>query len=237
MEWIVEPQAWVTLTTLTLLEIVLGIDNIIFISVMVQRLPPQRRRIVMLCGLGLAMLTRIALLLSLAWLMSMTSPVFSVLQQSISWRDIILIAGGVFLLGKSTVEIHKSLESPGHHAPGKGAVSVAWVLLQIAVIDIVFSLDSVITAVGLAQHVEVMVIAIVLSVVVMVFAAQSISDFIAKHPTFKMLALSFLVLIGTALIAEGFDYHIPRGYLYFAMVFSVVVEGLNIKVRRKLARE
>lgn len=233
MEWLLDPQAWIALATLTALEIVLGIDNIIFISILVGRLPQEQRQRARTLGLGLAMLTRIGLLLSLVWIMRLTQPLFTVLGETISGRDVILIGGGLFLLAKSTLEIHGSLEGEEEQTrSGRGNTFLA-ILVQIAIIDIVFSLDSVITAVGLVQHVPVMVLAIVLAVGVMMFAAKPIGDFVDDHPTVKMLALSFLVLIGMALIGEGFDMHIPKAYIYFAMAFSVVVEMLNIRVRRR----
>jgi predicted tellurium resistance membrane protein TerC len=231
MEWISSPEAWVALATLTALEIVLGVDNIIFISILVGRLPEAQRQRARILGLGLAMGTRILLLLLLTWIMRLQATLFTVVEVGISGRDLILIGGGLFLLAKSTIEIHESLE--GAHAEG-GAVRHAGfisTLITIALIDIVFSLDSVITAVGLADDVEVMIIAIVIAVGVMMFAARAIGDFVDAHPTLKMLALSFLVLIGVALIAEGIDLHIPKGYIYFAMAFSVLVEMLNIRIR------
>lgn len=233
LSWISDPQAWIALGTLTLMEIVLGIDNIIFISILVGRLPPQQRHQARVLGLALALISRILLLLSLAWLMTWTQPLFTVFDEAISGRDLILIAGGLFLLAKSTHEIHVSLESVPEQT--KTAVQRAFLttLVQIALIDIVFSLDSVITAVGMAQHIPVMVLAIVIAVVVMMFAARPIGDFVDNHPTIKMLALSFLVLIGVALIGEGLDFHIPKGYIYFAMAFSVCVELLNLRVRRR----
>jgi predicted tellurium resistance membrane protein TerC len=232
-DWIADPNAWIALATLTALEIVLGIDNIIFISILVGRLPEQRRNLARRLGLGLAMGTRILLLLSLAWIMRLTTPLFT-LVQDISGRDLILVGGGLFLLWKSVHEIHASLEG-GEEAreAGSGAPSFAGVLVQIAIIDIVFSLDSVITAVGLADHVPVMVLAIVLSVAVMMFAARPIGEYVDRHPTIKMLALSFLVLVGVTLIAEGFDTHVPKGYIYFAMAFSMAVEMLNIRLRAR----
>jgi predicted tellurium resistance membrane protein TerC len=233
MEWISSPEAWIALATLTALEIVLGIDNIIFISILVGRLPEGQRQRARVLGLGLAMGTRILLLLLLTWIMRLQGTLFTVLGVDVSGRDLILIGGGLFLIAKSTVEIHESFEE--HSVTDKHAIrhaSFASVLVQIALIDIVFSLDSVITAVGMADHVEVMIIAIVIAVGVMMFAARSIGEFVDKHPTIKMLALSFLVLIGVALIAEGIDLHIPKGYIYFAMAFSVVVEMLNIRIRR-----
>jgi len=235
MEWLSDPQAWAALATLTALEIVLGIDNIIFISILVGRLPARQREKARILGLALAMLTRLALLLSLVWIMSLNTPLFSVLDQGISGRDLILIAGGLFLLVKSTSEIHEGLEGAAETRQHRAVASFAGVLVQIAIIDIVFSLDSVITAVGLAQQIAVMALAIVISVAVMMFAARTISDFVDKHPTIKMLALAFLILVGTALIAEGFDFHVPRGYIYFAMAFSVAVEMLNLRMRRRAA--
>jgi predicted tellurium resistance membrane protein TerC len=236
-DWIADPNAWIALATLTALEIVLGIDNIIFISILVGRLPAQQRDTARRLGLMLAMGTRILLLLSLAWIMRLTAPLFTVFAQEISGRDLILVGGGLFLLWKSVHEIHGSLEG---QAGGEGSAAAAaratfgGVLVQIAIIDIVFSLDSVITAVGLADQVSVMVLAILASVGVMMFAARPIGEFVDRHPTVKMLALSFLVLVGVTLIAEGFDTHVPKGYIYFAMAFSVVVEMINIKMRKRL---
>ena len=235
LEWILEPQAWVSLLTLTALEIVLGIDNIIFISILVGRLPAQQRQRARILGLGLAMLMRILLLLSLVWVMGLTRPLFSVFAEEISGRDIILLGGGLFLLAKSTMEIHHALEGADAGAHTPAAASFASVLVQIALLDLVFSLDSVITAVGLAQHVPVMVLAIVIAVLVMMWAARPISDFVDAHPTIKVLALSFLVLIGVALIGEGLDFHIPKGYIYFAMAYALVVEMLNMKMRKARA--
>jgi predicted tellurium resistance membrane protein TerC len=235
MEWLSDPQAWIALATLTALEIVLGIDNIIFISILVGRVPGERRNRARVIGLALAMITRIALLLCLTWVMSLTSTLFAVLGQEISGRDLILIFGGLFLLGKSTHEIHNSLEGEEESAKSKAVASFAGVLVQIAIIDIVFSLDSVITAVGLANNIEVMVIAIVISVGVMMFSARAIGDFVDGHPTIKMLALSFLILVGVALLGEGFGLHIPKGYIYFAMAFSVGVEMLNLRIRARSA--
>jgi predicted tellurium resistance membrane protein TerC len=233
MEWITSPEAWVALTTLTFLEIVLGVDNIIFISILVGRLPEEQRQRGRVLGLALAMGTRILLLLLLTWIMRLQSTLFSVFDVEISGRDLILIGGGLFLLAKATLEIHDSLEGEEHEggAPKK-RVSFLSVIIQIGLIDIVFSLDSVITAVGMADHLAVMIIAIVIAVGVMMFAAGAIGRFVDNHPTIKMLALSFLVLIGVALISEGIDVHIPKGYIYFAMAFSVVVEMLNLRIRR-----
>jgi predicted tellurium resistance membrane protein TerC len=234
-EWIADPQAWVALVTLTVLEIVLGIDNIIFISILVGRLPPERRQSARILGLLLAMLTRIALLLSLTWIMGLTHPLVSVSDWEISGRDLVLVGGGLFLLVKATMEIHTAMEGAEESPEHRALANFAAVLAQIAILDIVFSLDSVITAVGLVQQVPVMVIAIVLAVLVMMVAAKPIGDYIDRHPTLKMLALSFLVLVGVALIGEGFDMHIPRGYIYFAMAFSFIVEMLNIRLRGKTA--
>lgn len=233
LEWISDPSAWMALATLTLLEIVLGIDNIIFISILVGRLPEHQRDKARRLGLSLAMLTRIALLLSLAWIMRLTEPLFSVLNFEVSGRDLILIGGGLFLMAKATHEIHGSLEGEDETRTASGGASFLMTLVQIAIIDIVFSLDSVITAVGLADHVPVMVLAIMASVGIMMFAAKPIGDFVDDHPTVKMLALSFLIIVGMALVGEGFDMHIPKGYIYFAMAFSLGVEMLNLRLRKK----
>ncbi len=234
-EWLLDPQLLVALVTLTALEIVLGVDNIIFISILVGRLPEHQRARARTLGLGLAMLSRIALLLSLAWMMGLTETLFTVMGQEISWRDIILGGGGLFLLAKSTMEIHASLEGePDQSSPAVAGSSLfIGTLVQIAIIDIVFSLDSVITAVGMVQNIPVMVTAIMIAVGVMLFAAGPIGDFVDRHPTVKILALSFLILVGTALIAEALDFHVPKGYIYFAMAFSVVVEMINLRLRKK----
>lgn len=232
-EWLINPEAWVALGTLIALEIVLGIDNIIFISILVGRLPEQQRNKARQIGLSLAMLTRLALLFSLVWVMGLIEPWFSVFDVEISGRDIILIVGGLFLLAKSTHEIHNSLEIVQEDESVPRSAGFYSVLVQIAILDIVFSLDSVITAVGLVEHLSIMVIAIIIAVAVMLFSAKPIGDFVDRNPTIKMLALSFLILIGFTLIAEGFDVHIPKGYIYFAMAFSVAVEMLNIRVRKK----
>jgi predicted tellurium resistance membrane protein TerC len=232
-EWLTAPEAWVALGTLTALEIVLGVDNIIFISLLVGRLPEAQRTLARSAGLGLAMLTRLALLFSISWVMGATQPWVRLLNQEFSGRDLILIAGGLFLLAKATHEIHNSLEGVEKDNAAAPASSMSWVLFQIAVLDIVFSLDSVITAVGLVQHLAIMAIAIVLAVAVMLLAAKAIGDFVDAHPTIKMLALSFLILVGVTLIVEGFDVHVPKGYIYFAMAFSVTVEMLNIRMRKK----
>ncbi|HEY6640588.1 TerC family protein [Povalibacter sp.] len=236
MEMLADPQVWLAFVTLTALEIVLGIDNIIFISILVGRLPPEQRPRGRTIGLALAMVTRIMLLLSIAWVMGLSADLFTVLGMGISGRDVILIGGGLFLLAKSTLEIHHGLEGveESQHKEG-GAVRATFtsVIVQIAIIDIVFSLDSVITAVGMADHVEVMIAAVMVAVLMMMFLAGPISDFVDRHPTIKMLALSFLILVGVALIGEGFEFHIPKGYVYFAMAFSVAVEMLNIRIRKK----
>ena len=236
MEWLMNPQAWIALLTLTALEIVLGIDNIIFISILCGRLPEHQRARARTIGLALAMLTRIALLFSLAWMMTLTEPLFTI-GRNISGRDLILIGGGLFLIWKSVHEIHSALEGEEEHGEVKAvAASFGSVITQIAIIDIVFSLDSVITAVGMVDQVSIMVIAIVVAVGVMLVAAGPISAFVERHPTIKMLALSFLILIGVALIGEGWDLHIPKGYIYFAMAFSVAVEMLNIRMRSRRQR-
>ncbi|MFZ5755936.1 MAG: TerC family protein [Pseudomonadota bacterium] len=237
-EWIYSPEAWVALFTLTALEIVLGIDNIIFIAILVDRLPPEQRRKARLFGLGLAMGTRILLLLSLAWLASLTAPWFTLLGEEISGRDAVLIGGGLFLLVKATLEIQANVEGDDEEATvaRKAGRSFMLTIIQIAIIDIVFSLDSVITAVGMANDIPVMVIAIVLAVLVMMVAAGPISDYISKNPTLKVLALAFLILIGVALIGEGLDMHIPKAYIYFAMGFSVAVEILNTRRRQNIEK-
>ena len=234
-EWLASPEAWVALGTLTLLEIVLGIDNIIFISILVGRLPEQQRNLARRLGLGLAMIARLALLFSITWVMQFTAPWFTVIGNEISGRDIILIGGGLFLLAKATHEIHNSLEGVVENGRPVVVASFGAVLVQIAVLDIVFSLDSVITAVGLVQHVSIMAIAIILAVAVMLLAAKPIGEFVDTHPTIKILALSFLILVGVTLMVEGFDVHVPKGYIYFAMAFSVMVEMLNIRMRKRLA--
>ncbi len=234
-EWVTSPESWVALLTLTALEIVLGIDNIIFISILVGRLPEAQRNFARRMGLGLAMLTRLGLLFSITWVMGLTEPWFTVLGNSVSGRDIVLIGGGMFLLFKATHEIHNSLEGAGDNAKNIAVTSMGMVLIQIAILDIVFSLDSVITAVGLVEHVTLMAIAIILAVLVMLMAAKPIGDFVDAHPTIKILALSFLILVGMTLIVEGFDVHIPKGYIYFAMAFSVGVEFLNLRMRKKTA--
>jgi predicted tellurium resistance membrane protein TerC len=232
-EWITSPEAWIALGTLTALEIVLGIDNIIFISILVGRLPDHQREIGRKVGISLAMLTRLGLLFSIAWVMGLKETWFTVLDNDISGRDVILITGGLFLLFKSTHEIHNSLEGVDEDISVPKAAGFTSVVVQIAILDIVFSLDSVITAVGLVDHVSIMAIAIILAVIVMLLAAKPIGDFVDRHPTIKILALSFLILVGVTLIVEGFDVHVPKGYIYFAMAFSVIVEMLNIRMRKK----
>jgi predicted tellurium resistance membrane protein TerC len=232
-EWLISPEAWIALGTLTALEIVLGIDNIIFISILVGRLPESQRAFARRMGLGLAMMARLALLFSISWVMGLTEPWVTVFTHAISGRDVILVGGGLFLLAKATHEIHNSLEGIEESGPAVVAASLGMVLLQIAVLDIVFSLDSVITAVGLVDQVSLMAIAIILAVLVMLMAAKAIGDFVDEHPTIKILALSFLILVGVTLMVEGFDVHVPKGYIYFAMAFSVTVEMLNIRMRKK----
>ena len=234
LDWLSDPEVWIALGTLTALEIVLGVDNIIFISVLVGRLPETQRAVARRLGLGLAMVARLGLLFSISWIMSLTQPWFTVLGTQISGRDVILIGGGLFLLAKATHEIHYSLEGIGEQdtaaVPGS---SLGMAMVQISLLDIGFSLDSVITAVGLVQEVSVMAVAIILAVLVMMVAARSIGNFVDEHPTIKILALSFLILVGVTLMMEGFDVHVPKGYIYFSMAFSVAVEMLNIRMRRK----
>jgi predicted tellurium resistance membrane protein TerC len=235
LELLADPQAWLSFVTLAVLEIVLGIDNIIFLSILASRLPREQQPRARVLGLGFAMLTRIALLFSITWLIGLTRPLFTIgfLDQAISGRDLILFAGGLFLLAKSVSEIHGSLEGAAQTREVRATASFVLVIVQIGILDIVFSLDSVFTAVGLAQHIEIMVAAIVLAVFVMMFLAGPINDFIDRHPTIKILALAFLILVGVALIADALDVHLPRGYMYFAMAFSVAVEMVNIRMRRK----
>lgn len=235
LELLIDPNAWIAFATLTALELVLGIDNIIFISILVDKLPEQRRDVARRIGLAMAMFMRIGLLLLLAWIIGLTAPLLTVLGKEISGRDLILIGGGLFLLWKSTSEIHQSLEGVESHSPGPVKATFGAVILQIMVIDLVFSLDSIITAVGMVDDVEVMIAAVVASVALMMLFAGAIGRFVSDHPTIKMLALSFLVAVGVVLIAEGFGHHVPKGYIYFAMAFSLAVEMLNIRMRRRAA--
>ncbi|WP_026897290.1 TerC family protein [Daejeonella oryzae] len=244
MEWISNPEIWISLITLTVLEIVLGIDNIIFISIMASKLPENKQKKARQVGLALAMVTRILLLLSLTWIMTLVKPLFSMgdwvgltsgdwfEKLKISGRDLILIIGGLFLIYKSTAEIHEKLEGENGTVETRGVVTFSGVIIQILMLDIVFSLDSVITAVGMADHIGVMIAAVIIAVGVMMVSASGISNFVNKHPTVKMLALSFLLLIGVSLLAEGFEQHIPKGYIYFAMAFSILVEMLNLKMKK-----
>ncbi|MBF8300029.1 MAG: hypothetical protein HW394_399 [Acidobacteria bacterium] len=233
MEWMTSAEGWIALLTLTVLEIVLGIDNIVFISILAGKLPRDQRERARKVGLSLAMLLRIGLLLSITWVMRLTTPLFAVVGQDISGRDLILIAGGLFLIAKATHEIHDKLEGEEGHASARVVASFGAVIVQILLLDIVFSLDSVITAVGMAEDVAVMVLAVVIAVGVMLVSSSAIGEFVERHPTVKMLALSFLLLIGVSLMAEGFDQHIPKGYIYFAMGFSIFVEMINLRVRAR----
>jgi predicted tellurium resistance membrane protein TerC len=236
MEWIASPEAWIALATLTILEIVLGIDNIVFIAIVAGRLPEEQQGKAWRIGLGLAMLSRLALLFTIVWITGLTAPLLTLLGKAFSGRDLILLAGGLFLMWKSTREIHDKLEGEVQEGGGKQggwANTFGGILLQIALLDLIFSLDSVITAVGIADHLAVMAIAIILAVGVMMLSAEAINGFIGRHPSLKMLALSFLLLIGMALLAEGFGQHIPKGYLYFAMGFSIFVEMLHLRAEKK----
>ena len=235
MDWLTDPQIWIALATLTFLEIVLGVDNIIFISILSGKLPDEQQPRARRLGLLGAMGSRVLLLFSLAWIIRLTEPWFTIVGQEISGRDLILILGGLFLLGKSTYEIHDKLEGEEGHASAKVRSSFLSVIVQIMLLDIVFSLDSVITAVGMVDELWVMVAAVIIAVAIMMVSAEPISAFVHRHPTVKMLALSFLLLIGLSLILEGFDHHIPKGYIYFAMGFSVFVEMINLRVRRAAA--
>jgi len=232
MDWVANPNIWIGLATLTALEIVLGVDNVIFISILAGKLPVEQQAQARRVGLGLAMVMRIGLLLSLGWIIRLTAPLFTAVGQEISGRDLILIVGGLFLIAKSTWEIHERLEGDEHHGATVVKASFAAVIVQILLLDIVFSLDSVITAVGMVEELPVMIAAVVIAVGIMMLSAGAINDFVSRHPTVKMLALSFLLLIGMSLLAEGFDQHIPKGYIYFAMAFSVFVELLNLRMRR-----
>jgi len=239
-EWISDPQIWISLLTLTALEVVLGIDNIIFISILAGKLPLEKQKKARQLGLTLALVTRVLLLLSLTWLMGMTKPLFTlpILEHGLSGRDLILLIGGLFLIGKSVLEVHEKLEGEdGHATAPKGKVSFASVIVQILLLDIVFSLDSVITAIGMADVVGVMIAAVVIAIGVMLVFAGAISDFVNRHPTVKMLALSFLILIGVTLVGESLGQHIPKGYIYFSMAFALGVEMLNLKLRSKQKSE
>jgi predicted tellurium resistance membrane protein TerC len=236
MDWLTDPQIWISLLTLTVLEVVLGIDNIIFISILAGKLPPEQQARARQLGLSLALITRILLLMSLTWIMGLTKPLFSmpIMNREISGRDLVLLLGGLFLIWKSVKEVHEKLEAAdGHATAGRAAVSFAAVIVQILILDIVFSLDSVITAVGMADNIWVMVAAVVIALGVMLKFAGAISDFVNRHPTLKMLALSFLILIGVALVGESLGQHIPKGYIYFSMAFAFGVEMLNLRMRRK----
>ena len=237
--WVADPQIWLSLITLSALEIVLGIDNLVFIAILTGRLPAHQRSAGRKIGLSLALITRLMLLATLAWIVGLTEPVFSMAGKGFSWRDIILIGGGLFLLYKATTEIHEMVEhdaDAGDPPEGKAGATLRGVVLQIAVIDIIFSLDSVITAVGMADHLWVMVAAVVFAMLIMIAASNPLANFVAAHPTVKMLALSFLLLIGILLVADGFGVHVPKGYIYFALAFSVAVEALNHWVRRRRIR-
>jgi predicted tellurium resistance membrane protein TerC len=233
MEIITSPEAWIAFATLTALELVLGIDNIIFISILVDKLPLEKRELARKIGLFMAMFMRIGLLLVLSWIVGLVQPMLTILGHGISGRDAILILGGLFLIWKSTTEIHQSIEGEEHEHSSNKKMTFASVIFQIMVIDLVFSLDSIITAVGMVDEVEIMIAAVIASVALMMVFARAIGEFVSSHPSIKMLALSFLVVVGVLLIAEGFEHHIPKGYIYFAMAFSVCVEMLNIKLRKK----
>ena len=233
MEWLSDPTIWIAFATLTVLELVLGIDNVIFISILAGKLPPEQQAKARYIGLALALVMRVILLFSLTWVIGLTEPLFTVFSQQVSGRDLVLLIGGLFLIAKSTHEIHGSLEGEEGHASAKVYASFASVIVQIMLLDIVFSLDSVITAVGMVDNIWIMIAAVVISIIAMMLFAGSIGAFVQRHPTVKMLALSFLLLIGVTLIAEGFHQHIPKGYIYFAMAFSVLVEILNLRLRKK----
>jgi predicted tellurium resistance membrane protein TerC len=233
MDWLSDPQAWVAFLTLLALEIVLGIDNIIFISILAGKLPPEQQPRARYIGLGLALVLRVVLLFSLSWVIGLTAPLFTVLNQEISGRDLILLLGGLFLLGKATFEIHENLEGEEGHASSRVKAQFTSVIIQIILLDAVFSLDSVITAVGMVNEIGIMIAAVVVAISFMMLFAAPVGAFVHRHPTIKMLALSFLLLIGLTLIVEAFDVHIPKGYIYFAMGFSVFVEFLNLRLRKK----
>ncbi len=236
MAWLSDPDIWASFLTLTALEIVLGIDNVIFISVVAARLPAARQARARAIGLGLALIMRLVLLAGITWIIGLTAPIFEIFGLAISWRDVILLAGGLFLLAKATVEIHHTVEAEEAEAGGGPAQGFAMVIGQIVLLDLVFSLDSIVTAVGMTQNLPVMIAAVVIAVAVMFFAAGPVSSFVLRHPTTKMLALSFLLLVGVALIADGLHFHVPRGYLYFAMGYSVLVEAQNLAAARRRKR-
>jgi len=236
MEWITDPQTWIAFLTLVVLELVLGVDNIIFISILTGKLPPEQQEKGRVVGLSLAVISRILLLLSLSWVIGLTEPLFNVFKFQVSGRDIILILGGLFLLAKATHEIHQKLEGEEGHASARVKPSFTSVILQILVLDVVFSLDSVITAVGMVDELWIMVVAVIVAIGVMIFSSGPIAGFVERHPTIKMLALSFLLLIGFTLIVEGLHQHIPKGYIYFAMGFSIFVELLNLRLRKRAAQ-
>jgi len=238
MEWLSDPGIWISLATLTALEIVLGIDNLVFIAILADRLPAERRATARRVGLALALVTRLALLFAITWIIGLTKPVFTLFEQAFSWRDLILIGGGLFLIAKGTTEIHNRVEDEAESENAKGSSAkrgalFGAVVVQIAIMDIVFSIDSVITAVGMAKHVEVMAAAIIIAVIVMLIAATPVSDFVNRHPTVRVLALSFLLLIGVTLVADGLGFHIPKGYIYFAVGYAIFVEALNLMTRRR----
>ncbi|HLV34279.1 MAG TPA: TerC family protein [Spirillospora sp.] len=235
MDWIVNPDAWIGLVTLVVLEVVLGIDNVIFISILAGKLPPEQQARARQTGLALALITRVLLLLAISWIARLTTPLFTVVGQTITGRDLILFLGGLFLIAKATREIHEKLEGETGHASARVIPSFTAVIVQIMLLDVVFSLDSVITAVGMVNEIAVMIIAVTIAIGIMLFSAGTISDFVNKHPTVKMLALSFLLLIGLTLLIEGLHQHIPKGYIYFAIAFSAFVEMLNLRTRQKTA--
>jgi len=237
LELLTDPNAWAALVTLTALEVVLGIDNLVFISVLVSRCSARQAERARRIGLSLALIFRLALLFTLTALMALREPIVTILGNAISWRDIILIGGGLFLLAKATHEIHREIEPDDSKPVVATAQSFFWVVVQLIAVDLVFSIDSIITAIGMAQDIEVMVVAVVIAMIVMYFASRPVGDFIAKHPTTKMLALAFLMLIGVALVADGFEFHIPRGYIYFAMAFAGAVEVFNVLAKRKRPRK
>lgn len=237
IEWLTDPHVWASFLALSAMEVVLGIDNVVFISVMVSRMPPAQRVMARRVGLSLALIFRVAMLAGIAWFIHLTAPIFSLWGYDFSWRDLVLIAGGLFLLVKGTREIHQDIEGDDEESGGSPvADTMTSAIVQIALIDLVFSVDSIITAVGMADHIEVMIAAISVAILVMYFASGPVADFIERHPTTKMLALSFLLLIGAALIADGFHFHIPRGYIYFAMAFSAAVEAVNVLAMRARRR-